>query len=206
MRIRHAVVVIVGIAGWSSSVAAETVEGQAQAVSGDILRIGTETFFLNGIVAPAGDTGSQNRLAEVLAGHSIVCEVQAISQGSHRTAVCSRNGVDISSQMVRSGLAFAYAENHIDLSALQSAARDEGLGFWDNEEVGLLAVSLGSGVAAPRDCAIKGNKSHQAPYKLYYHSPDTAYYGRTRINLQQGEKWFCSEADAEAAGFGVAPH
>lgn len=201
MKVVYALVGAVGFVIWSSAASAEVVEGPGQAVSGDALRVGAEVFFLNGIVAPADDKRSEDRLSDLLAGHAVICNVQKMTQGSHRTATCSSAGADISSQMVRSGLALAYAENGIDLIALQSAARNEGLGLWDSDEVEALADAVASGAAPPRDCAIKGNKSHQIPYALSYHLQGSAYYSRTRVNVLQGESWFCRAAEARAAGF-----
>jgi len=34
-----------------------------------------------------------------------------------------------------------------------------------------------------------------------YHLPGQADYEATRINEKKGERWFCSEAEARAAGF-----
>ena len=34
-----------------------------------------------------------------------------------------------------------------------------------------------------------------------YHVPGQENYGRTRISTSKGERWFCSEADARAAGW-----
>ncbi len=202
MKVVCAFVGAVGFVVWSSAASAEVVEGSGQAVSGDALRVGAEVFYLNGTVAPAGEKRSQDRLSDLLSGHTVICNVQKMTQGSLRTATCSSAGADISSQMVRSGMAFAYAENGVDLIALQSAARQEGLGLWGSDEAEALAGGVASGSAPPRDCTIKGNKSHQAPYDLRYHMPDTTYYSRTRINPGQGEKWFCTKVDAQAAGFG----
>lgn len=202
MKVVCAFVVAVRIVIWSSPASAEVVEGPGQAVSGDALRIGAEVFFLNGIVAPADDKRSQDRLSDLLAGHTVICDVQKTTQGSLRTATCSSAGADISGQMVRSGMALTYAENGVDLIALQGAAREEGLGLWGSDEVEALADGVASGSTPPRDCTIKGNKSHRSPYDLRYHMPDTAYYSRTRINPALGEKWFCTEASAEAEGYG----
>lgn len=197
-------IVALGSVIWSSAAGAEVVEGVARAVTGDTIQVGTEVLFLNGIVAPAGEKKSRARLADFVAAHPLVCDIQSMTQGSHRTARCSSDGIDISSEMLRSGHAIAYPENGVDLIALQKAAREEGLGLWTSDKVDLLAAGLASGSAPPRDCAIKGNKSHKSPYDLRYHMLDTDYYSRTRINPQQGEKWFCTEGDAEAAGFGPA--
>jgi hypothetical protein len=34
-----------------------------------------------------------------------------------------------------------------------------------------------------------------------YHVPGTAGYAQTRIDERRGERWFCSEAEARAAGW-----
>ena len=46
-------------------------------------------------------------------------------------------------------------------------------------------------------CSIKGNISKNTGERIY-HTPGQEYYAQTRIN--SGERWFCSEADARAAG------
>jgi len=49
-------------------------------------------------------------------------------------------------------------------------------------------------------CNIKGNISIHGGERIY-HVPSQEYYSETRINLLKGERWFCSEAEAEAAGW-----
>jgi endonuclease YncB( thermonuclease family) len=52
---------------------------------------------------------------------------------------------------------------------------------------------------APRPgCDIKGNISGNG---RIYHLPGGAYYARTRIDESRGERWFCSESEARAAGW-----
>ncbi len=34
-----------------------------------------------------------------------------------------------------------------------------------------------------------------------YHAPGGQYYDRTKIDPSKGERWFCSEAEATAAGW-----
>lgn len=52
--------------------------------------------------------------------------------------------------------------------------------------------------SAPEDCRIKGNISSNG---RIYHMPGQEYYEQTQINTGKGERWFCSEADARAAGW-----
>lgn len=49
-------------------------------------------------------------------------------------------------------------------------------------------------------CIIKGNISFETGERIY-HVPGQEYYEATRINLAQGEMWFCSEEEAIAAGW-----
>ena len=50
------------------------------------------------------------------------------------------------------------------------------------------------------ECLIKGNVSYGTGEKIY-HMPGQKYYDETKINTQYGERWFCSEEDAKAAGW-----
>jgi micrococcal nuclease len=52
----------------------------------------------------------------------------------------------------------------------------------------------------PENCVIKGNISHKNKEKIY-HVPGCASYNQTVINEAKGERWFCSEEEAVAAGW-----
>ena len=54
--------------------------------------------------------------------------------------------------------------------------------------------------ATPATCDIKGNISYNTGEKIY-HVPGQQYYSRTKINTSYGERWFCTEAEARAAGW-----
>lgn len=48
-------------------------------------------------------------------------------------------------------------------------------------------------------CRIKGNITMSG--ERIYHVPGQPYYDATRIDTAKGERWFCSEAQARAAGW-----
>jgi hypothetical protein len=48
-------------------------------------------------------------------------------------------------------------------------------------------------------CLIKGNIGSKG--ERIYHPPGCKYYAATVIDPQRGERWFCSEAEAVAAGW-----
>jgi hypothetical protein len=71
------------------------------------------------------------------------------------------------------------------------------------------ALLIGAGVAwagysyvgVPMSgCDIKGNISVNTGERIY-HVPGQTYYSETRIDLLKGERWFCTEQDARAAGW-----
>lgn len=64
------------------------------------------------------------------------------------------------------------------------------------EAVGGTVVSL----VGSTDCRIKGNVSIGSGERIY-HVPGQRYYSETKIRPDFGERWFCSEADACAAGW-----
>ncbi|PBC23666.1 hypothetical protein CK226_10020 [Mesorhizobium sp. WSM4311] len=62
---------------------------------------------------------------------------------------------------------------------------------------GILAIEKGPEFTS---CNIKGNISYNTGEKIY-HVPGQEYYSETRISMLKGERWFCSEAEAIAAGW-----
>jgi hypothetical protein len=65
-------------------------------------------------------------------------------------------------------------------------------------------VSRGSGSAGSAQCGsnllpIKGNIN--AKKEKIYHVPGGALYDKVKINLEDGERYFCSEQEAQAAGW-----
>jgi hypothetical protein len=57
------------------------------------------------------------------------------------------------------------------------------------------------GCATPPDpsCVIKGNVNSSGD--KIYHVPGGASYNRTNIKPEEGDRWFCTTAEAQAAGF-----
>jgi hypothetical protein len=61
-------------------------------------------------------------------------------------------------------------------------------------------TAKGSGLLAGARCNIKGNISFRTGERIY-HVPGGKFYDATRINPSKGERWFCSEEEARAAGW-----
>jgi hypothetical protein len=68
--------------------------------------------------------------------------------------------------------------------------------------IGLVAVaSFASGYTQEQraGCVIKGNISISG--ERIYHTPEQRYYDKTLVNRSKGERWFCTEDEAIAAGW-----
>ncbi len=61
-------------------------------------------------------------------------------------------------------------------------------------------TSLATGLGLSQDCTIKGNVSINSRERIY-HVPGQERYAETKISPQYGERWFCSESEARAAGW-----
>ncbi len=67
-----------------------------------------------------------------------------------------------------------------------------------NRQFPVLA-GLERAMSGGKPCRIKGNISPSG--ERIYHLPGDRYYAATRIDWWKGERWFCSEEEAERAGF-----
>jgi hypothetical protein len=76
----------------------------------------------------------------------------------------------------------------------------EGRGLWAGE-VALPETFRHSPEPVAGDCAIKGNISASGQI---YHRPGQRDYDAVRIDSRKGERWFCTESEARAAGWRAA--
>jgi hypothetical protein len=67
-----------------------------------------------------------------------------------------------------------------------------------NAQALLLPHSAIEGAPSSR-CIIKGNVNRNG--ERIYHMPGQAFYGKVRMDLGTGKRWFCTPEEAEAAGW-----
>ncbi|KQY14410.1 hypothetical protein [Rhizobium sp. Root482] len=60
--------------------------------------------------------------------------------------------------------------------------------------------NISSVTAIAQGCSIKGNISINSREKIF-HVAGQEYYAATKISPQYGERWFCTEDEARAAGW-----
>ena len=113
-------------------------------------------------------------------------------------AVCSAGGRDLNAVLVAEGMAEAYRKYARDYIPEETQARAARRGIWAGPHLAPEAARRGPVQNPPGACRIKGNISKKGQI---FHLPGSRDYDRTRIDPTKGERWFCTEAEALAAGW-----
>lgn len=200
--------------------AAELVAGQARVIDGDTLDVAGTRIRLEGIDAP--ESGQQcirgshaprggswgcgaaatDTLAALVAGREVQCDGSERDSYGRLIAICRVGSMEINAELVRRGLAWAFVRYSRRLVSVERDARKIRLGIWqgDNEPAWDYRARRWAEARpqASGGCTIKGNISRHGHI---YHLPGSAFYDAVRIDSSRGERWFCSEAEAIAAGW-----
>jgi len=193
-----------------------TIEGRAAAVSGIRLRVAGTDVQLSGIEAPESGqmcgqrtcaTQAKAALQKLVQGKRATCAVSgtADGEGQPASATCTIDGADLAAQLVRGGNVFATAGFFASYDSQEREAKNSKLGVWragaDRPAEYRSRVYDEARKSAPDGCPIKGVINGTA--KTYV-APWSAGYDKTKVRTSRGERWFCSEEDARAAGWKAA--
>lgn len=202
---------------------AQSISGDASAADGDSLVVAGQRVRLFGIDAPELDQtcdkggsawhcgeAAKVQLAELVAGQRIECRGQGVDQYGRVLAVCSGRYGEINRIMVEQGWAVAYREFSDAYVPEELRAKAARQGLWASSFVApseyrqsklpepaqraARAEDRGRQYRSPLGCAIKGNRNRRGEW--IYHLPGMPYYEQTRP-----EELFCTEAQAQAAGY-----
>ena len=202
------------LAGLASDLA-----GRASVIDGDTLEIHGQRIRLHGIDAP--ESGQQCRtsgerwrcgqqaalaLADRIGTAPVRCEQRDVDRYERIVAVCYLGELDLNGWLVSEGWALAYRRYSLDYTGAEDGARAAGRGIWRGDFVAPWEWRRGQRLAGeaandndPGDCRIKGNINRDG--ERTYHVPGSRWYDRTKIDPSKGERWFCTEAEARAAGW-----
>lgn len=195
---------------------APSIQGAARVLDGDTIDLAGTRVRLEGIDAPeigqtcvrhgGGSwpcgTAAAEALKRLIGGAQVTCSPQGLDTYGRVLGICRIGGRDIGDEMVRNGLAWAFVKYSASYVNSEAEARLARRGVWQaptqaawdyRERQWASAES-----EAPAGCAIKGNVSSKGHI---YHMPWSPWYRRVKVDTARGERWFCSEADALAAGW-----
>ncbi len=193
------------------------ITGQPRVIDGDTIEIAGQRIRLHGIDAPEAsqfcyldgkrwqcgeDVG--NILSDFISHRTITCQERDRDRYGRIVAVCFVAGEDLNAWMVLQGLALAYRRYSLDYVDQETDAQLARRGVWATRFVlpweWRRGKRLSQGATNENQpCRIKGNISRSGD--RIYHVPGGRWYDRTKISPSKGERWFCSEEEAQAAGW-----
>ena len=168
-------------------------------------------------------TAARDELIKHVGNRSWTCQTRTIDRRGRTVARCQVDGEDIQKWLVSNGWALAFVRISKDYEPDEHAAREAKAGMWqgafiapwdwrvrnkktavlgavkppDNANAILLASASGP-IAPSPDCTIKGNVNSSG--ECIYHQPTSRWYAKIEMKISKGTRWFCSVAEAEAAG------
>lgn len=209
--------IIIGVLAYLVMATSAAISGTAHVVDGDTLRVGATRVRLSGVDAPelSQRCGSNGRKVECGAtaaewlrrrveGRPITCEQVDTDRYGRPVAICRMRGEDIGSAIVEAGWATSYRRYSMAYGGQEARARAARRGIW---ALGFEAPAeyrrerrLANVPVAPDPrCLIKGNVGSSGG--RIYHMPGSRAYPEVRTDARKGERWFCSEREAVAAGW-----
>ncbi len=193
-----------------------TLTGVVRVIDGDTIEIAGRHVRLEGIDAPEiaqrcgrwlvgtwpCGTAAGDALEKLVGAKTVTCESRGLDKYGRTLGVCSVDGRDINAEMVREGYAWAFVKYSTSYVQEEAEARALHLGIWQGEAQPAWEFRehrwAGAEQAAPNGCAIKGNVT---AHGRIYHMPWSPWYGKVKIDAAKGKRWFCTEAEALAAGW-----
>jgi len=202
-----------------AAMADATLIGKANVVDGDTIEIATIRVRLEGIDAPelrqtcrdelnkkiACGKMATKALVNMIGGKPVTCVLHGLDSFKRQLGECSVDGKSLNARMVREGWALAFVKYSTRFSDIEREAKAGKRGVWqwtfDKPWDWRLGVSEQTARESGRSdgCVIKGNISRKG--ERIYHMPFHQFYGRTKIDEAKGERWFCTEDEALAAGW-----
>ena len=192
--------------------------GVIKVIDADTIDVGTTRVRLYGIDAPEraqickrdGQDWRCGRWATKQVRHVYqgkLADCQRIETDRHGRVVarCFVGGQDMAEYMVLNGIALAFQKYSLDYVDAEKQAVFSTAGIWQSEFQ--TPAEFRASIRTPEiqpvsgDCRIKGNISSRG---RIFHVPGQENYDRTRINTAKGERWFCTAAEARAAGWRAA--
>ncbi len=207
------VVMIVSMGGTSAQ---PNLSGSARVVDGDTLDVAGKRVRLEGIDAPESaqscarasegtwkcGKAASDALREMIGRRRVECRSDGKDGYGRVLGICSVGGQEINAELVRQGYAWAFVKYSDSYVAQEAEARAQRKGIWQRKTEPAWDYRkhhwARAEQTAPEGCAIKGNVTKNGHI---YHMPWSPWYGKVRIDPSKGERWFCSESEALAAGW-----
>ena len=192
-------------------------------IDGETLQLGQQRIQLSGIDAPESDQycladgarwpcGQQatKALKNYIGLRPVNCWGVDRDNYGRLLAVCFLAGESLNGWLVSQGWALAYRHFSDAYVEEEATAKADGRGMWRGQFIEPWNWRRGTRfqkgtrfqekvVPAAKECVIKGTINGKG--KKIYHLTDQQFYALVNVDEAKGERWFCTEDEARAAGW-----
>lgn len=142
-----------------------------------------------------GGKEAKKELESLVSGKRVRIDEQVADRYGRGMALVYVDNVLVNEKMLQSGWARYHSDSSSQEEELKSVSQSAKAG-----RLGIYGKCQSTDVPDKKGCVIKGNFDSNSDAKTYY-TPDCAQYHFTVVEKDVGESWFCSEKEAQAAGF-----
>ena len=202
---------------WALAATAD-VSGTIRVIDADTFDVGATRVRLHAIDAPELDQNCEtqnsvpfacgqwatNQVRLRFEGENAQCSPRDVDKYGRIVAKCRVGDADMGEIIVSEGWAFAYRRYGLDYDLAEKSAFVTGRGlhrFSVQSPAQFRAQKVKARAPVDPACVIKGNISKNG---RIFHVPGQEFYSQTKINETRGERWFCSVAQAQTAGWRAA--
>ncbi len=194
----------------------DVITGRATVIKGDVLSVNGRVVKLAGIETPAPNqrcltrTGrpwncgwsARTALERIVRRRNVTCTPSGDTRDGQMIARCTADEADVAEALVRNGHVFAASGFFAAYGSVETEAQAAKVGLWQGEakrpDEWRKDVWEDAKRASPDGCPIKGRvRATERVYSM----PWSDGYGSSRIRTVRGDRWFCSEEEAQTAGF-----
>ena len=203
--------------------AEESVVGPVEHIKdADTILVNRIEVRLYGIDAPESNQSCKNKrgrsyacgkaatkvLTKLLRNKQVKCAIKGKDKYQRVLGICRRGAINVNQYLVAQGWAIAYLRYDDRYIDAQTMAKRQRVGLWQGEfqspENFRREILANNDESLPSSektgCTIKGNINSKG--QRIYHTPwGSKNYKKTRISEKKGERWFCTEGEARAAGW-----
>lgn len=173
----------------------------ARVIDGDTFETEERQLIrLTGIDAPelsnCGGKEAKEALSKLILNKNLYVKVIYRDSGMRLISHVYNDKGLVSTQMLRLGMAYNSGSAVSDpaLSIANNQAKKEKIGIYSSK-------CTQETNPDNKNCVIKGNFAYHKSGDSVYHFPGCGQYNQTVVELYKGDKWFCTEKEAQKAGF-----
>jgi micrococcal nuclease len=177
-----------------------------EVLDGDSFKIANkQTIRLASLDAPAQDlcfgAEATKALTEKIMDKRVILNDLRTDRYGRIIAQVYIKGMHINNFMIKNGFAESTrqaGEETANIKIANDYAREK--------KAGIFSPDCFQETPSDPKCAIKGNLNDRATNEKYYFTPNCRHYSKVIVKKSYGDDWFCTEKEAQKAGFAKAPN